>query len=98
MAIYRVISARSVPCPIDQTRSHVRLIGTEEGLPHDHLWTPQEVSTARSSGDSFYVQSSQITEKAYVHCVLCPGCSQVQTVESDSRDPTLMIGALRSLR
>ena len=98
MAIYRVISARSVPCPVDQTRPHVRLIGTEEALTHDHLWTPQQVSIARSSGDSFYIQSSQIPEKAYVHCVLCPGCSQVQTLESDSMDPTLMIDALPSPR
>ena len=55
----------------------MRLIGTEEGLTHDHLWTPQQVSIARSSGDSFYMKSSQIPEKAYVHCVLCSGCSQV---------------------
>jgi hypothetical protein len=74
----------------------VRLIGTEEVLTHDHLWTPQQVSIARSSGDSFYMKSSQIPEKAYVHCMLCFGCSQIQTLESDSMDPTLMIDALPS--
>src|SRR5436190_15745506 len=84
MADYHVIARNQEECASDANYVHVTAIEPRNGPLDDEVWTAAEVCQAIAHGDLFYVQSRDILQKASLRCVVCPGCSQVRTLESGS--------------
>ena len=86
MADYLVVCANRERCPKSPTRFHVTEVGTGEPTLCTTVWTITQVRQAMALQNRFSFRSPT-RRLLELSCVLCPGCSEVYTLEVEGLPP-----------
>jgi hypothetical protein len=86
MADHLVVCAKREPCPKSLKHFHVTKIGTGEPTLFTATWTISQVCEAMVHDNRFSYRSpsGRLVE---LFCTLCPGCSQVYTLNIEGLPP-----------
>ncbi len=86
MADYLVVCAKREPCPKSPQYFHVTKVGTGQPTLFTATWTIAQVYEAIFTDNRFSYRSpgGRLVE---LFCTLCPGCSEVHTLDIQGLPP-----------